>query len=113
MKKIIKSTETITKLDIINAEASQSFKEIPSEGVIVKGVALIEDVNKDGELENFAYIFTPDGSVYGGNSATVYRACDGLIDVMEDDPESEFRVKVNSRPTSGGREFLTLTISND
>ena len=113
MKKILNSTDSITKLDIINAEASQSFKEVPSEGVLAKGVALIEDVNKDGEVEKFAYLFTPDGDVYGGNSATIYRACEGLIDLMNDDPEQTYRVKVNSRPTSGGREFLTLTISNE
>ena len=112
MKKIIKSTDTITKLDIINAEASQSFKDLPADGVDVHGVALVEDVNKDGEIGQFAYVFTPYGEVYGGNSATIYRACDGLIDLMTDEPEGAFRVKVNSRPTAGGREFLTLTILN-
>lgn len=114
MKKIIKSTDSITKLDIINAEASQSFKDMPEGGVEVHGVALVEDVNRDGEVGQFAYLFTPDGEVYGGNSATIYRACDGLIDLIGDNiadgVEKTYRVKVNSRPTSSGREFLTLTI---
>ena len=94
MKKILSSTDSITKMDIINAEASQSFKDMP----------------KDGEVGQFAYIFTPDGDVYGGNSATVYRACEGLIDLMADDPNGDFNVRVNSRPTNGGRDFLTLTV---
>ena len=110
MKKILSSTDSITKIDIINAEASQSFKDMPKDGVKVKGVALVEDVNKDGEVGQFAYIFTPDGNVYGGNSATVYRACEGLIDLMSDDPNGDFNVRVNSRPTNGGRDFLTLTV---
>lgn len=110
MKKIINKTDSISKLDIINAEASQSFKAMPEDGVSVHGVAIIEDVNKDGEVGEFAYIFTPDGAVYGGNSATIRRACENLIDLMSDEPDEEFTASVNSRPTSNGREFLTLTV---
>lgn len=111
MKKIINSTKTITKLDIINAEASKSFKVIPEEGVTVKGVALIEDVNNEGEVGQFAYIFTPDGVVYGGNSATVYRACEGLIDLMNADEDATYHAVVNKTLTNSGREFLTLTFT--
>ena len=113
MKKITKQTSNISKLDIINAEASQSFKEIPEAGVKVHGIALITDVNRDGKEEDFAYLFAEDGAVYGGNSATIYRACDGLIDIIEEEPEETYIAKVNSRPTQSGRDFLTLTVTTE
>lgn len=111
MKKIIKATSTVSKLDIINAEASKSFKSLPADGVTIKGVALVEDINNEGEVGQFAYIFTPDGIVYGGNSATIYRACEGLIDLMNEDEGTEYHAIVNKTPTNGGREFLTLTFT--
>lgn len=110
-KKIINKTESISKLDIINSEASKSFRElVGKEPVAIKGAALIEDVNKDGEIAQFAYVFCNDGVVYGGNSATIYRGVDGLIDLMADDPDAAYKVAVDERPTASGREFLSLRI---
>ena len=111
MKNIISKTESITKLDIINAEASKSFRELVGlDPVAVKGAALIEDTNKDGELEKFAYIFCEDGVVYGGNSATIYRSVDALIDLIGEDTTIGYAITVDARPTGGGREFLSLRV---
>lgn len=113
MKTILNKTSNITKLDIINAEASQSFRELASatSPVEVKGAAIIEDVNKDGEVGQFAYVFCENGRVYGGNSATVRRSVEGLIDVIEDDPAIKYGVSIDSRPTASGREFLSLIVT--
>lgn len=110
-KKILSQTDTITKLDIINSEASKSFRElVGADPVPVKGAALIEDANKDGVITQFAYVFCNDGVVFGGNSATIYRGVDGLIDLMGDDPEAKYAITVDERPTASGREFLSLRI---
>ena len=113
MKKIITKTSNISKLDIINAEASQSFRELAGEAapVGVKGAAIIEDVNKDGEVGQFAYVFCDGGRVYGGNSATIRRSVEALIDLIEDDASIEYGVAVDSRPTASGREFLSLRVT--
>ena len=109
-KKVLESIN-VTKLDIINAESSQSFKKAVGEAPIkIKGAALIEEPDREtGEEKQYAYVFTED-AVYGGNSATIYRAVENLIELMEEQPEAKFAFTVNSAPTANGREFLTLNL---
>lgn len=112
-KKIIKSIN-VTKLDIINAESSESFKKVIGQPIPVSGVAIIEDEDREThEPRNYAYIFAKDGEVYGGNSATITRACDMLIDTMSEEPNNNYTVNVVSAPTASGREFLSLRVSAD
>lgn len=110
-KKIINSIN-VTKLDVINAESSESFKKAIGKEIPVGGVAIIEDADREtGEARNYAYIFAKDGGVYGGNSATITRACDMLIDAMTEEPNKEYSVNVVSAPTASGREFLSLRVN--
>lgn len=110
-KKIINSIN-VTKLDIINAESSESFKKAIGNSIPVGGVAIIEDADREtGEPRNYAYIFAKDGNVYGGNSATICRACEMLIEAMNDEPSKDYNVNVVSAPTASGREFLSLRVS--
>lgn len=109
-KKILDSIN-VTKLDIINAESSQSFKAAVGKDIPVKGVALIEEPDREtGEAKHYAYIFADDGAVYGGNSATIYRSAENLIELMGDDENKKYSFTVASAPTASGREFLSLRI---
>ena len=109
-KKVINSIN-VTKLDIINAESSESFKKAIGTSIPVGGVAIIEDADREtGEPRNYAYIFAKDGNVYGGNSATISRGCEMLIEVMSDEPTKDYSVNVVSAPTASGREFLSLRV---
>ena len=109
-KNIIKA-HGVGKLEIINAENSRSFRELKGQTVEVTGAALITDTNKAGETVDFAYLFSKDGSVYGGNSATIYRAVDGLIDLMDEDAAKKYAATADGRSAASGREFLSLRIS--
>ena len=110
-KKILNSVN-VTKLDIINAESSQSFKKaVGQPAIAIKGAALIEEPDREtGEEKKFAYIFAEDGAVYGGNSATIYRSVENLIELIEDDETKHYGFTVASAPTANGREFLSLRI---
>ena len=109
-KKILDSIN-VTKLDIINAESSQGFKAAVGKDIPVKGVALIEEPDREtGEAKRYAYIFATDGAVYGGNSGTIYRSVENLIDLMTDDETKNYAFTVASAPTASGREFLSLRI---
>lgn len=110
MKTIINSIN-VTKLDIINAESSQSFKTAVGKDIPVKGVALIEEPDREtGEAKRYAYIFAESGEVFGGNSATIYRSAENLIDLMGDGDGTQYAFTVVSAPTASGREFLSLRI---
>lgn len=106
MKKIVKMSR-VTELDIINAESSESFKSAVGQAIDLMGAAIVED-DKSGEGELYAYIFAADGSVYGGNSDTIRGAVDQFIDYMELHEDKEFTATVTARPSSNGREFLTI-----
>lgn len=109
-KQIIKA-HGVGKLEIVNAENSRSFRDLKGKTVELSGAALIVDTNKAGEEVDFAYLFAKDGTVYGGNSATIYRAVDGLIDLMEEEPGKVYAATTDGRTATSGREFLTLRIS--
>ena len=110
MAKTIIKSYGVGKLEIINAENSRSFRDLKGNTVEVVGAALITDVNKAGEEVDFAYLFAKDGSVYGGNSATIYRAIEGLIDLMEEDTGKKYTATVDGRTATSGREFLSLRV---
>lgn len=108
--KIISSAK-VTKLDVINATASKAFKSVVGQTIKVKGAAIVEDADREtGEARRFAYVWS-DGAVYGGNSATVISSIEGLIDMMNEDGAPDYAVKINAVKSNGGREFLTLFIS--
>lgn len=111
MAKTIIDAVNVSKLDIINAESSQSFKAAVGKDTPVKGVALIEEPDREtGEAKRYAYIFAENGEVYGGNSATVYRSAENLIELIKDDDAKKYAFTVVSAPTASGREFLSLRI---
>ena len=112
MKKTL-SAVNVTKLDITNAESSQSFKALLGQpATTIKGAAIIEEADREtGEAKQYAYIFADDGAVFGGNSATVRRQVENLIDLMQDDEDdTKYGFTVTSAPTANGREFLSLRI---
>jgi hypothetical protein len=106
MKKIVKMSR-VTELDIINAESSESFKSAAGHTVPMLGAAIVTD-DKSGEEEYFSYLFGADGSVYGGNSDTVRGPIEQIIDYMELHPEVQLEATVTAKPSSSGREFLTI-----
>lgn len=110
MKNTINSAN-VTKFDLINAETSDSFKSIVGEDFKeIRACAIVEDVDREsGEMKEFSYIFTTEGDVYGGNSESVKRACDNVIELLTDGERIKFRVK--SAKTNNGREFLSLLVA--
>lgn len=106
MKHIIKKSR-VTELDIINSESSESFKSAVGKEIPMLGAAIVSD-DKSGDEELFSYLFGADGSVYGGNSDTVRGPIEQVIDYMELHPDVELEATVTAKPSSNGREFLTI-----
>lgn len=111
MKEVVKATQNLSKIDLINAETSIAFKTLKgkSEAIKIKSCAIVRDVDREtGELRNFSYIFAEDGTVYGGNSESIERSSEQLIDLLDDGESVGFTVRANT--TNAGREFLSLNI---
>lgn len=110
--KTMKMSNTVTKVDMLNARSSQALRQIP-ENFSVRGYAIAEDCDSDGEIKYFAYIFGKDGSVYAGNAAAVVSVVNDIIDNIDNGEltiEDCSTVNVCIGKSKGGREFLTLRI---
>ena len=108
--KEIKNSYGVTKVDIINAEASKGYKELVGRVEIVRGAAIINEPDENGVVNTFAYIFTESGEVYGGNSATVARTVDSIIDLLSDEDGNKYGVTVDARESDNERTFFTLRV---
>lgn len=104
------ASHNVSKLDVINSTSSKSFKDVmPTDVIIVTGCAVVED-EKDGQ---FAYLYTKDGEVYGGNAANAIKLVHDLIGLFTDPDESADAYGVSVRPgtSNSGKTFLTFHVS--
>lgn len=109
-KKVIESVN-VTKLDIINARASKSYRELVGKSETVKGLAIIAGEDENGEPAEYAYMFAESGEVYGGTSGTIRNSVSDLIDLMVDEPDKHYAVTVEKGKSKSDREFLVLKAS--
>ena len=105
-KKILNSCN-VTKLDLINSEASKAFKDMPA-GAEVRGAAIVEEIDEEtGEAKRYSYLYT-DSGVYAGISASIRRGIEEFIDLMADEPDKTYKATVEKRPSASGREFFAI-----
>lgn len=102
MAKKILGMVNVTKLDVVNSESSLAFKEMP-EGTPIKGAAIVEDEGRE-----YSYLYAEDGTVYAGNSATVKRGVEGLIDLLTEEPNKKYAATLLRRESNNGKEFYTI-----
>lgn len=100
----------ISKLDIINAKTSQSFQDM-TDIVEIEKAAIVQSKDNDGNECEYAYVFGADGSVWGGTSATVRETIDELIDLMNDEPDHRYAMRITTGKSKSGRDFLNARIS--
>ena len=109
--KILKSFN-VSKLDVINSTSSKSFKAVmPTDKLIVTGCAhVLDESEKGGE---FAYLYTRDGEVYGGNAANAIKLVGDLCSLFEDEDGADaYAVEVRPGTSNSGKTFLTFHVSN-
>lgn len=109
MSTIIKEAN-VSRIDMINARASHPYEDLVGNSVPVKGAAITRGLDEDGEEKEYSYIFSDNGAVYGGNSATVKNAVDELIDLMADEPNTVFTASIRKEKSKSGREFNLLVV---
>lgn len=113
MKKILESTDNITKIDLVNTSGSRAFKEITPDQIIpIRGAAAVEETDDDGKVTKIAYIFAEGGEVYGGNSANGRELVSSICDLFADDPAlvGHLGLKVNAGVSKSGQTYLTFNV---
>lgn len=104
---VTNKSNNISKKDIINANASTSFKEL-KDFETVTGAFIADDVDaKTGEPITIGYIIAESG-VYAGSSENVVASIEDVIDLLNDG--ESVRAKVITRQSNNGRDFCSLRV---
>lgn len=109
MKQITSMTNNFETRDKFNIKAgAKSLKDAVGEKLVVKKACIGLDTDKDGTEVTAGAIITDKGA-YTSISATAVDLISDLIDMI-DDGEDELTVMVESRTSSGGRDYLVLSL---
>lgn len=109
MKQITSMTNNFETRDKFNIKAgAKSLKDAVGEKLVVKKACIGLDTDKDGTEVTAGAIITDKGA-YTSISATAVDLISDLIDMI-DDGETDLGVMVESRTSSGGRDYLVLSL---
>lgn len=109
MKQITSMTNNFETRDKFNIKAgAKSLKDAVGEKLVVKKACIGLDTDKDGTEVTAGAIITDKGA-YTSISATAVDLISDLIDMI-DDGEEDLAVMVESRTSSGGRDYLVLSL---
>lgn len=103
--KVLKRSNGVTRLDELNSSTSVSYKDWNGK-LPIRAALIVEDNDK-----NYSYIFTADGGVYAGNSDTVLRSVETLIDILNEDEETQYYGEIHKGLSKSGKEFFTIRFS--
>lgn len=106
----INNTINWTKKDTINSRSAISLQDTGDAFQFTAiGLALIEtDETRDNETKNVTCFKTEDGNYYSTISEYIYRMTDDIIECL--DEEGKVTLRVGTRTSKQGREFLVLNI---
>ena len=96
--------------DVFNITGAETLDSVKGSVIRVVGAALGLDVSYDtGEEVVTGYLKAENGEIYSTISPTAQQSIDALIDLLSDDP-TPVEIKVNTRKSNAGREFIVLTM---
>lgn len=97
--------------DVFNITGAETLDSVKGSIITVCGAALGLDVSHDtGEEVATGYLKAVDGTIYSTISPTAQQSIDALIDMFADDSSCKVDIKVNTRKSNAGREFIVLTM---
>lgn len=97
--------------DAFNITGAETLDSVKGSVIAVVGAALGLDVSHEtGEEVATGYLKAEDGAIYSTISPTAQQSIDALIDLIADAPNTKVDIKVNTRKSNAGREFIVLTM---
>lgn len=99
-----------TAKDNFNSIAGVPMQSKAGEVITVRGAAIDERPNQDGELQQVGLLVDTEGTVYTGISGTAIRGIEMLIDYMEEEKLDTVDIEFVSQESKQGRTFITLKL---
>lgn len=106
-REIIDSTANFTKWDFINSKNGYALQDEAGNTLNVTRAAILDVEDDDGQ-KKVSVMVTEDGQYYTAISKSVYEVMGDIIELITD--EGIARVKINSRKSKSGRDFLTVFV---
>lgn len=103
-------TKNWTLKDDVNSRAAISLQDLDkgTELSVVACAKVITDESDDGEEKKVTCFRTEDGQYYSTVSSMIYSLAENIMSFIDD--EEKAIIRVDSRKSKGGRDFLTVTI---
>lgn len=96
--------------DAFNIVGAETLDSVKGSVIRVVGAALGLDVSYDtGEEVATGYLKAENGQIYSTISPTAHQSIGALIEVLNESPDA-LDIKVNTRKSNAGREFIVLTM---
>lgn len=106
-REIINATSNFTKWDFINSKNGYALQDEAGNTLNVTRAATLDVDDEEGQ-KKVSVLVTEDGQYFTAISKSVFEVMDDIIDLITD--EGMARVKINSRKSKGGRDFLTVFV---
>lgn len=108
MREITKATKNFTKKMVINSRNGIPMQDNVGNIMVVAAAVMTDTDEETGEPKDVGVIVTSDKTFMTCISATIIDTLPDLIDIVDEEGETE--VRIDKRKSKGGRDFLTLTI---
>lgn len=99
-----------TAKDNFNSIAGVPMQSKAGAQITVRGAAVDERPNQDGEAQLVGLLVAIDGTVYTGISGTAIRGIEMLIDYMEEENLETVDIEFVAQESKQGRTFITLKL---
>lgn len=105
----LRETGNLTRKDKINmGSCSKSLQDVTGQVMAVKSIAIMEDVDKEGQQIVKACFTTTEGDTVGTVSATAIRTLEPCIDLINDG--EEVKLLASMQKSKNGRDFIALSL---
>lgn len=96
--------------DLTRNPETQKMRDHAGEIIEVADWLIYQDVNNDGKETTILSIVTPEGEIFGTNSATFMREFAAIVDMCHQCGTEINAVKISEGTSKSGRTFITAVL---
>lgn len=111
-RKVLDKSDSFTRIHAMNSKVGTPLKDINGTQITVIAVGIVEDVDSQtGEIKKVGVIVSQENEIFSTISSNAVETLEELIDMFNDEHMKKCVITVKVRTSKGGRDFLSLIIS--
>ena len=96
--------------DLTRNPETQKMRDHAGEVIEVADWLIYADANNDGKEVTLLSILTPEGEIFGTNSATFIREFSAIVDLCHQCGTEPASIKISQGESKSGRTFITAVL---